>query len=117
MFKLTPVNLANFLKSTTTSAPSRKLVIVGILKDATASSVQFSAHNFASWLTLPTALIEEATCLGVVQGIDPDKEEHFPLFSIVLKTPESQSEHFLYDLVFPPFFMASKLRNQAESVS
>src|SRR3546814_1456170 len=40
------------------------LTILGVLKKPTASSVQFSAGNFTNWLTLRTALIEEATFPG-----------------------------------------------------
>jgi hypothetical protein len=36
-----------------------------------------------------------------------------PLVSISLKRPRTQSEHFFFNLVMPPFFMASKNRNRA----
>ncbi len=114
MTKLSTLDLVNYLKRKETVATNDNLVIVGVLKGATASSVQFSADNLANWLTLPTALIEEVTCLGVVEGSEANKKEHFPLFSITLKTPETQSERFLLNLIMPPFFMAYKNKGQAK---
>ncbi|TCT10119.1 hypothetical protein [Paralcaligenes ureilyticus] len=91
-----------------TSDPTDPLIIVGALKDVTASSVQFSAENFTQWLALPTALIEEATYLGVVEGGEANQGMQLPLFSISLIRPQTQSEHFFFDLVMPPFFMATQ---------
>ena len=91
-----------------TSDPIDPLIIVGALKDATASSVQFSAENFTQWLTLPTALIEEATYLGMVEGGEANHGMQLPLFSIALIRPQTQSEHFFFNLVMPPFFIATQ---------
>ncbi len=113
MTKLSTLDFVTYLKCKESVATTDKVVIVGVLKDATASSIQFSADNLANWLTLPTALIEEATCLGVVEDAGSNKKEHLPLFSITLKTPETQSERFLFNLIMPPFFMAFKNKSQA----
>lgn len=91
-----------------TSDPTDPLIIVGALKDVTASSVQFSAENFTQWLTLPTALVEEATYLGVVEGGEANQGMQLPLFSISLTRPRTQSERFFFDLVMPPFFIATR---------
>lgn len=91
-----------------TSDPTDPLIIVGALKDVTASSVQFSAEDFTQWLTLPTALIEDATYLGVVEGGEANRGMQLPLFSISLIRPQTQSEHFFFDLVMPPFFAATQ---------
>ena len=113
MHKLDAPNLVKFLESDKTDAPNDKFVIVGVIRNSTASSVEFSADNSVNWLTLPTALIEKATCLGVVEGPEPARNEALPLVSISLKRPRTQSEHFFFNLVMPPFFMASKNRNRA----
>lgn len=91
-----------------TSDSTDPLIIVGTLKDVTASSVQFSAGNFTHWLTLPTALIEEVTYLGMVDGDEANQEMQLPLFSIALIRPQTQSELFFFNLVMPPFFTATK---------
>lgn len=98
------------LNSINLTGDETNFVIVGMLKDPTASSIQFSGGDPDNWLTLPTALIEEATCLGMAKGTDSNAKECFPLFSIALKNPETQSERFFFDLVMPPFFAASAIK-------
>lgn len=116
MMTFTPSSLLTFLKSKPSTSEDSKLVIVGLIKDANRSCVEFSGDNLATWLRLPTALIEEATYLGNVPNPDNNKKEHFPLFSISLKTPTTQSERFLFDLIIPPFFMAARNRNKTVSL-
>lgn len=106
-------DLTQFLQDDQPDAPSGKLVIVGVIRNTTASSVELAVDNLANWLTLPTVLIEEATCLGVVKAPEPATETHLPLFSIALKRPRTQSERFFFNLVMPPFFMAAKNRSKA----
>lgn len=91
------------------------LILVGVLKDVTASSVQFSTGNFTDWLTLPTVLIEEATLLGAMKKLKAKQGKMFPLYSIVLTRPQTQSEHFFFNLIIPPFIHAVKNSNWTDT--
>lgn len=108
MIKFATSDLLTFLPSGKTSVLTDPLIIEGVLKDATASSVQFAAGNFTQWLTLPTALIEKVTYLGTGEGGQANQGMQLPLFSIELKRPQTQSEHFFFNLVMPPFFSATQ---------
>lgn len=91
------------------------LILVGVLKDITASSVQFSTANFTDWLTLPMVLIKEATLLGVLKEVEARPGKMFPLYSIVVTRPQTQSEHFFFNLIMPPFFHAAKNSNWTDA--
>lgn len=108
MIKFETSDPLTFLPPEKTSALTDPLIIEGVLKDATASSVQFAAGNFTQWLTLPTALIERVTYLGAVEGGKENQGMQLPLFSIALKRPQTQSDLFFFNLVMPPFFSATQ---------
>ncbi|NYT77323.1 hypothetical protein H0A71_09995 [Alcaligenaceae bacterium] len=91
-----------------------QFTLVGVLKNITASSAQFSAGDFTDWLTLPTHLIEETTLLGVLKEVEVKRGTTLPLYSILLARPQTQSEHFFFNLVIPPFFHAAKNSNWAD---
>ena len=82
--------------------------LIGVLKDATASSVQYSAGDLSQWLTLPLVLIADVSYLGSVAAQEGNNTTQLPLFSIRLETPRTQSEKFFFDLVMPPFFAATQ---------
>lgn len=56
-------DMVQFLQADQPDARSDQLVIVGVVRNSTASSVELAVDDLANWLTLPTALIEEATWL------------------------------------------------------
>lgn len=100
-----------------TEAIGGKLIIIGIIKDTTASSVQFSVSHLGNWFAIPTVFIEDATCLGLVQSTEPSQKAYLPVFSISLKGPETQSEQFLFNLIMPPLFTALKNAQQVEALN